>query len=292
MYELRVLNGLHEGAAFPLSGERWKLGNLSENDLQLCDDAIKPEHAELTFTDNHWILTTLQGDAFSETTQSIVAPYALQEGEIFSLSGVWLIVVRGESPWDVITLPEAKNEHVEQSVPVQIASPIHRQRGRVILSVLIVCLVAVVTFFSSGKRTEKNTAITKPVITDVATLKDILSDKLRDRDLTKVVSIETDGNALNLTGAITKTQLAIVDRLMMAMNRDYLIKVPFGNLTRLKMLTLPFKIIQINAGPQGNIVTENGQRLFIGDSEEGFTLSAINAHQIQFTGSDNISVKW
>ena len=33
MYELRVLDGLHQGAALPLFGEQWSLGANADADL-------------------------------------------------------------------------------------------------------------------------------------------------------------------------------------------------------------------------------------------------------------------
>ncbi|SQA96503.1 type III secretion apparatus protein, YscD/HrpQ family [Cedecea neteri] len=61
MYELRVLNGLHEGAALPLSGECWQLGNAADSDLQLNDGGIKASHAQLSRSAEGWLLTPMEG---------------------------------------------------------------------------------------------------------------------------------------------------------------------------------------------------------------------------------------
>lgn len=42
MFELRVLSGLHQGAALPLIGEQWLIGADAEHDLALYDPASPP----------------------------------------------------------------------------------------------------------------------------------------------------------------------------------------------------------------------------------------------------------
>ena len=51
-------------------------------------------------------------------------------------------------------------------------------------------------------------------------------------------------------------------------------------------------IVQITAGPHANIVTEDGQRLFVGDERNGLRLTGITADSVQFGGKENIAVKW
>lgn len=41
LYELRVLTGLHRGAALPLNGEQWSIGSSAGADLALYDPGIR-----------------------------------------------------------------------------------------------------------------------------------------------------------------------------------------------------------------------------------------------------------
>jgi type III secretion protein D len=45
-------------------------------------------------------------------------------------------------------------------------------------------------------------------------------------------------------------------------------------------------------GVYANIVTESGQRMFIGDEIDQLRLVAINSDSIEFAGRENISMNW
>jgi hypothetical protein len=44
MFELRVMSGLHQGAALPLIGDRWVVGAQEDSDLVLYDPGILTQH--------------------------------------------------------------------------------------------------------------------------------------------------------------------------------------------------------------------------------------------------------
>jgi len=47
MFELRVLDGQHQGAALPLFGEQWSMGAHPDTDLSLYDPGIAEWHVWL-----------------------------------------------------------------------------------------------------------------------------------------------------------------------------------------------------------------------------------------------------
>jgi type III secretion protein D len=50
--------------------------------------------------------------------------------------------------------------------------------------------------------------------------------------------------------------------------------------------------VQITTGSRANIVTDDGQRLFVGDEVDHLRLVSITSDQIEFNGRDNIKVSW
>lgn len=59
MFELRVLDGLHQGAALPLFGEQWSIGAHAEADLVLSDPGIAEQHALLRLVGSSWSVQAL-----------------------------------------------------------------------------------------------------------------------------------------------------------------------------------------------------------------------------------------
>lgn len=58
--------------------------------------------------------------------------------------------------------------------------------------------------------------------------------------------------------------------------------------------TLPFKVVQLYAGPPSSVVTDSGQRIHEGGQYQGFTLLRAGRKQLVFVGPDarTIDVKW
>ena len=69
MFELRVLDGRHQGAALPLFGEQWSIGAHADADLVLNDPGIAEQHARLRLVDSNWSVQAeaglLQDDRWS-----------------------------------------------------------------------------------------------------------------------------------------------------------------------------------------------------------------------------------
>src|SRR3546814_6141191 len=61
MFELRVLSGLHRGAALPLVGEQWVVGAAEDADLALYDPRICGRHMGLRQVQGQWLLELLEG---------------------------------------------------------------------------------------------------------------------------------------------------------------------------------------------------------------------------------------
>jgi len=293
MFELRVLNGLHEGAALPLSGENWALGNHEDSDLQLCDSNIQGLHARLSRLESRWQLMPDQGEIYLAHGQPVKEELTLDIDQPFQLSGVWLVVSDATSPWQSTSLIPIDNQgkilKPKTGPKIKVRLPLWYKSAVVTLTLLLGIMLTGWFFASAPPVQNRNM---KPVIADADGLQSILTHKLQERDLSHAVMITHYLSGIYLTGDVTERQMDILNRLMMAMKNEYDIRIPFSNGTKLKRLKLPFRIVQITAGKHANIVTEKGRRLFVGDNESGFTLTKITKDSVQFTGPSNITVAW
>ncbi|NIG12932.1 type III secretion protein HrpQ [Pantoea sp. Al-1710] len=295
MFELRVLNGLHEGATLPLSGENWQLGNHEESDLQLCDADILAKHATLSKRDETWHLAPNEGNIYLAEGGRVNDTLTLEPNQPFMLSGVWLVVSESDTPWTSSSLiPINADGLIEtaQPKPERESSRFPAWFKPSVVMLIVLGVVIVVSWILSASKTTNETPDNRIAITDAESLRAVLEKKLEDRDLNKLVTITGDEHGLTLNGELTENQLEIMSRLMSSLHDEYKVSLPLINATALKVLRLPFRIVQITAGKGANVVIEDGRRLFIGDKEQGFTLSKITKDTVEFTGSENISVKW
>lgn len=318
MFELRVLNGLHEGAALPLSGKQWSIGNAAERELQLCDSGIKPRHCVLELTRQGWQISPDEGGISNQQGERITMPFLLQPGEIFMLSGIWLSLDEASTPWlkeqpppqltaagpasspDDAPSTGQKTPPTLQKTPAQRDKPLFarllpRWAQITALSLLLLLTFTITSWVLQPGVAQPNvdeTQLIKPRLPDTIALRTVLEQKLRERELWSTVHLVTSAQGITLSGELPPEQLPIMRRMVSMVRADYALGVVLIDETTLKTVNLPFQIVQITSGSHANIVTEGGQRLFIGDERDGLRLTAITADRVEFAGREKITVKW
>ena len=79
-------------------------------------------------------------------------------------------------------------------------------------------------------------------------------------------------NDIALQGAlVTEEELARLERMLTRFNRKYASPLPVVNQVRQRQFKLPFRITQVTTGPMAHLVTNEGNRLFVGDEVQGHT---------------------
>ncbi len=98
MFELRVLNGQHQGAALPLVGEQWSIGSAEELDLALDDAGVASLHCRLQRLDERWTLNAEEGVVCDEQGNALPG-LDVKLNSPFMLGPVWLCVSPAEDAW-------------------------------------------------------------------------------------------------------------------------------------------------------------------------------------------------
>ena len=99
LFELRVLSGLHEGAALPLFGERWSIGAHQDADLELYDPGVEARHAHLHCMDGRWTVQAQEGLLQDKGGTARAQIADLAPGTAFSIGGIQLCVANTQSGW-------------------------------------------------------------------------------------------------------------------------------------------------------------------------------------------------
>jgi len=301
MFELRVLNGLQEGAALPLSGKLWSIGNAAERELQLTDNGIEPLHCQLALTTEGWKLTPCAGSVGHHQGEKSDLPLLLQPGDIFTLNGIWLSLEDAATPWKQAPSPvialaaQGNTPPATIAAQMRFASLLPRWAQIAAMALLLLLTVTITSWILQPSMAQQNAGESlnvRPLLKDNAALRQVLVQKLRERELWPQVQLISSNKGITLSSELSQEQLSVVHRMVKAIRVKYQLGVALNDDTRLKNITLPFRIIQITAGLRANILTEGGQRLFIGDERDGFRLTEITDDHVTFTGRENITVKW
>jgi type III secretion protein D len=319
MFELRVLSGLHQGAALPLIGEQWLIGADADHDLALYDPGVAALHCRLTRTEDGWRLNA-EDSLINDEEGHARTVTELAPNQTFALGNVWLCLSAAEQAWPLVPAvaqTESDPKSPGQSAPLEkVTSRSTRfdRIGAVIVGVLV-GIMGSAWGLSRGSSSQPTEAITSPVAAIVApasagkpktaettspskvklatrdAVRRQLNALLSDRLLTDV-HIEDSAEGLVLKGGLKDDALLVYQRMLQRFNERYELQVPLLDQVATAGAGLPFVIVQIISGTNAHLVTSEGQRLYIGDVLNGLRLSRIDDQHIEFDGDQHIEVRW
>ncbi|MBP0945393.1 FHA domain-containing protein [Pseudomonas alliivorans] len=304
LYELRVLTGLHRGAALPLNGEQWSIGSSSGADLALYDPGIKDRHCMLRLVDETWSLASSEGPVTDSEGHKVEAISQLEPGTPFAVNGVWLSVISANTEWpaeDEEEPPQAAEESEPQSSMLSAerdAQPVKPPRSLLGPMLLIASLLVFVGALMWLLKREEPAppAPQKPsrvVLKDTTEVKNVLLKMLTERELQKRVTIAEEQGKLFLHGDFDKDDLLqSTSRMLLRFERQYNSPIQVLNALPTATAELPFTIIQISNTRLASILTSDGRRLFLGDEVDGMRFVDINEHKLVFEGERRVEVSW
>lgn len=299
MFELRVLDGLHQGAALPLFGEQWSIGAHPEADLVLSDPGIAEQHALLRLVGSTWSVQAQAGLLQGVKGQVVAQITHLALGEQFGVGAIRLYVAVADQPWPEAPAPATPAKVMAKEAPqtLKLSALGHSQQKRLISVVLVVAvIIMVVGIASTGERDPQASLMpTGPQKTELASPLEVrqqLLNMLSERDLSQRVSLQVINGQVALNGDVSEEDLALVTRMLDRFGEQFDSVVPVLSRVRAHDNELPFKIVQIIGGANGHVVLEDGNRLFVGDQVDDLRLVMIDNSKVVFEGAQRYEVRW
>lgn len=305
MHELRVLDGLHQGAALPLFGEQWCIGAHPDADLALYDPGIAERHIRLLHVDQRWSVQAEDGLVQDADGQVLAKIGDLALNTPFSIGGIRLCVTLADQPWPQepvpVTEPEESTSVSEGPAPqtlTSISRSWSRSQQKRLMGLLIVGAVIITAVGTTSTKDRQPQASLMPQASQKAVLgsafevRQQLLKMLGERELTQQVSLQVINDQIALNGDVSQDDMALVSRMLNRFGEQFDTAVPVMSRVRERSSTPPFKIVQIVGGPNGHVVLEQGDRLFLGDEVDGLRLISIDNNKVVFDGRQRYEVRW
>ncbi|WP_249584544.1 FHA domain-containing protein [Pseudomonas viridiflava] len=304
LYELRVLTGLHRGAALPLNGEQWSIGSSSGADLALYDPGIKNRHCTLRLVDETWSLASSEGPVTDSEGHKVEAISQLEPGTPFAVNGVWLSVISANTEWpaedDEETSPATEDAEPQPAMlsAERDAQPVKAPRSLLGPMLLVASLLVFVgaLMWLLKREDPAPPAPQKPsrvVLKDATEVRNVLLKMLTERELQKRVTVAEEQGKLFLHGDFDEDDLLqSTSRMLLRFERQYTSPIQVLNALPTATAELPFTIIQISNTRLASILTSDGRRLFLGDEVDGVRFVDINEHKLVFEGERRVEVSW
>ena len=289
LFELRVLSGLHEGAALPLFGECWSIGAHQDADLELYDPGVAARHARLHGLAGCWTVQAQEG-LLQDDAGTVRAQIAdLAPGRAFAIGGIRLCVADTQSAW----LDEPADAVAQPGAPVTAGSKSKwLAPGVLVLVPILMALAWQPMGTAPALAPQPSPASNKRQLATTAQVHQQLLKMLIERDLGNTVRLQVAADRITLGGEVGQDSLALVSRMLERFEVQFETPVAIINQVQQASTVLPFRIVQIIGGPKAHVVLADGRRLFFGDEVQGLRLTAIDNRRVLFEGRQRHEVNW
>ncbi|HYD63142.1 MAG TPA: FHA domain-containing protein [Noviherbaspirillum sp.] len=125
-----------------------------------------------------------------------------------------------------------------------------------------------------------------------AELRDAFRKRLADADLLKHFDLNLKDDSWTMQAALDDEETRRFERILAAFMSTHDIAFPVHAKVGKGELMLPFKIRQVVSGSHASIVTQDGERLYVGDEYLGIRVVAIQGNHLTFAGKRKIEVIW
>jgi type III secretion protein D len=318
MLELRILNGLHRGAAMPIEDTgTLKIGSGEDCDVLISDGGIDAHHLTIEHQEEYGLVLNPIGAIRGEDGVLLDQSVIIERLHCFNLNGIWIGIANPDDAWDVFgDLPtsfadvELTNVSSEEYVPDPIKmswkSKIFATAGLLMLAGWATASVFMpkqnfknidsssVSKNINANQEEANQKQEKKAITKKnysrEEMASALDSKLMELQLKKFVDIKYSPEGWDIEGNMDDEDRLRLDRAVEAFNYQYKPRFPIN--VRILSLTnfLPFKINQIITGKLAGVITQDGQRLFVGDTVDGYRLISVQGNTATFDGKRKIDI--
>jgi type III secretion protein D len=125
-----------------------------------------------------------------------------------------------------------------------------------------------------------------------AELRDAFRKRLADADLLRHFDLNLKDDGWTMQAALDDEETRRFERILAAFMSAHEIAFPVHAKVGKGELMLPFKIRQVVSGTNASIVTQDGDRLYVGDEYLGVRVVAIQGNHLTFAGKRKIEVIW
>ncbi|PFH10313.1 type III secretion protein D [Collimonas sp. PA-H2] len=125
-----------------------------------------------------------------------------------------------------------------------------------------------------------------------AELQQALRRRLQKADLLSRFDLVLNDQSWELRANLDDDETARFERVLMGFIKEYKIGFPVNAKVVGAENMLPFKIRQVISGNNASVVTQDGERLYIGDQVRGIRLVSVQDTHLVFAGKRKIEVNW
>lgn len=296
--ELRVLAGLHTGAALPLGNETVVLGSDEACDVILLDSGVLPVHVRFVPLDGKWLIEP-EGSAvvFDLHGQAVAAHAIVRIGEPLRMGQAWVALCDSFAPWEDMLMPPRAKAAPRLPVPTRNKPPGRLMWPLAALGFIVMLLALLVWWIPSPEQIDTRSLPVRPIPktkapTDAESIRHEATRVLRERELAELVNVVSTPGQLYLDAQLDDAETRRFESALVALNRSFGGNVKINAKLTPLTSTLPFVVKEVVTGPAAHITLGNGKIVYEGGMAAGYRLVAIRPGKLLFAGTRRIELPW
>jgi type III secretion protein D len=266
-------------------------------------------HCRLSPQDGRWQIEPVDGSVVDRKGQALTGPVAVGRGQRFRLGKVWIGFYDANDPWDEAAepAPEAAPKKAGAS-----ARRYPRARLSLIAAVLAAVTIPAAWFVSAawGRAARSASAASAvpsmqavqavaqgapdaappPVRVSPQRLADEFTRALADRELKDRLELDLQPDHWEIRGSLDPDEQQRFERLLVRFNETRKPSFPIKVTLLSPAEMLPFKVVEVISGKGASVVTDDGERLQVGDTHMGWRLSSVEPGKVVFMGKQRVEI--
>lgn len=304
MLELRILNGLHQGASLGLDTEGIILGSCLDADIEILDPGVENRHCTIEYIEprSQWIIRALDGEIYSGFENMRVNSVAITKDLIIKMGAIHIGFFESSDVWDLQKYSRPELMQLDKQATSRFSIKKYRLHIGTVAAIGSLLTYSMADAGSTRDGSSQHSAATTaaaaiaaPVMPvekfDKSNVAALLENMLRQRGLLQSVAVKQDGDAWVLSGELNEDGLATIARMTTRFVSQYP-DVTLKNATTAINRTLPFKIKSVSSGMYAHILTTDDERVYVGEALKGYTLKKIEKNKIYFSGDTDVELLW
>lgn len=295
--ELRVLAGLHTGAALPLGNETVVLGSDESCDVILLDAGVLPVHVRFVPRDGKWLIAPEGSEVvFAPHGQAVAFHAIVCIGVPLRIGQAWVALCDSFAPWEDFLMPPIAKAAPQQPEPIQKRPPGRFVWPLAALGIIVMLLALLVWWMPSPEQIDTRSLPVRPIPkakpTDANSIRHEATRVLRERELAELVNVVSTQGQLYLEAQLDDAETRRLESALVALNRSFGGSVKINAKLAPLTSTLPFVVKEVVTGPAAHITLGNGKVVYEGGMAAGYRLVAIRPGKLLFAGTRRIELPW
>lgn len=328
--ELRILSGLHRGAAIYPGKASLSVGSDPGCDIVLLDEGVQGEHLVLEplSTPGHPTWQVFVSDRAARATDAQGSDWTsgatLAEGELIGLGEVWLCITPANAPWmpPPAILGSAVPKAPDESRPMprrRMQLPRLGRKSAWLTGTLALLTTGVLLVFwgvmpipslagaaaatggwaspAQAQSPETAEAAEAESPTRVPTANALSNATVEARRLFKErglvqVSVAVAAGQLRIDAELDESQRVKFENALIVLDKRLGGAIDIQAQMVQPKRDLPFTVQQVLMGPASRVVLSDGRILRVGESADGVKLTAVRPGKLQFMARRAVEVPW